>query len=761
MAIQKIIRVRNIGRLTALNAAGDVAFRTVTLIYGDNGTGKTTLTAIARSMASGDPAPIAERATLGSGEQPEATILTSAGEARFVTGAWTGSIPAMDVFDDTFVRENVYAGDTVDKEQRRNLYQVVVGPAAVALARRIDELDGESRSAARSISSIEADLQQRIQAPFALEQFLELQPDPSATDRIAGVTRELSATRNAAAIVARPQLELVVLPPSPRAHLQVLQETHESFSEDTVSKVRRHIASHLDERGEAWLRQGLGYVRDDICPFCTQDIHGVDLVDLYRRFFSEAYQNHSVRIQRALNDVERSFSSDRLATLDRLALENTGRIQLWADLVDLNEALPDISRLQSVWLKLQTTLAEALRRKAANPGAPVPNLDEIEASLQDFESTLSAVTVLNEAIERANTTIAQVKRTAARGDEAALEQELRRLRNSQIRQEPEAGVLCTRLVAERTRKKQIEEEKAATRELLVSQAQSLLASYETDINRLLRAFGASFSLRGTTPSFAGGKASSTYKLSVNNVLLNVGDSSTPPGTPCFRSVLSAGDKSALALAFFLARLERNPDIGTTVVVLDDPLTSLDAFRTSYTQQYIARLAGRAKQVVVLSHDPFFLKGVADLSEPSTKALRLVRTAGTYTLRDWDISRHCLSVAHKDYFVLKRFLDDGLPDGGELVTVARAIRPYVEGYLKNRFPDVISERGMLGEVITAIRAAASGDDLASLQNRVEELEDINNFSRRVHHSDEGGPPLTLHDDEVRAYIERALAFVRSG
>jgi hypothetical protein len=34
----------------------------------------------------------------------------------------------------------------------------------------------------------------------------------------------------------------------------------------------------------------------------------------------------------------------------------------------------------------------------------------------------------------------------------------------------------------------------------------------------------------------------------------LGDGTTPLGQPCFRTTLSAGDKSTLALAFFLAQL---------------------------------------------------------------------------------------------------------------------------------------------------------------------------------------------------------------
>jgi wobble nucleotide-excising tRNase len=45
--------------------------------------------------------------------------------------------------------------------------------------------------------------------------------------------------------------------------------------------------------------------------------------------------------------------------------------------------------------------------------------------------------------------------------------------------------------------------------------------------------------------------------------------------PSFRNTLSAGDRNALALAFFFASLERDPQRAQKIVVIDDPISSLD------------------------------------------------------------------------------------------------------------------------------------------------------------------------------------------
>jgi wobble nucleotide-excising tRNase len=62
------------------------------------------------------------------------------------------------------------------------------------------------------------------------------------------------------------------------------------------------------------------------------------------------------------------------------------------------------------------------------------------------------------------------------------------------------------------------------------------------------------------------------------------DLANKPGSPVvFDSALSLGDKSALAFAFFLARLENDPKRFEQIVVFDDPLSSLDSCRRRYAR----------------------------------------------------------------------------------------------------------------------------------------------------------------------------------
>jgi wobble nucleotide-excising tRNase len=595
-----------------------------------------------------------------------------------------------------------------------------------------------------------------MQTPFALKEFIALPPEDGLDAKISERTTQLSATRQAAKLVARKQLDQLRSPPSPRSLAQVLGKHSEVLSKQVEDRIRRHIGERLDGSGEAWLRQGLTYASNAECPFCGQSLTHSDLIQCYREFFSEAYREHVIEIRQSLNALRQRYSDDELSTLERVVSENSARIRAWEDLADLSNASISLDKLRSSWRAMRAQLENTLQRKLEDPGSAATEPDQTEATIRDFEQAIAEFEAFNTVIAAANAAIAELKRQSASANPEQIEAELRLLRNKQIRQGPDVSGLCNQLLQLQIEKRAQETEKEDVRKQLEKQAQALLVDHEGEINRLLAGFGANFRVTGTKPVFPGGNASSTYQLQINGVDLALGDARTPRGTPCFRTALSAGDKSTLALAFFLAKLRRDPTLSGKVVVFDDPLSSLDSFRISFTQHELARIAEQAEQTVILSHDPFFLQGIsaADCS-PTAKPLRIARKGGTHTLHAWEIDKECMPQAHKDYFVLCRFMDDGRPDGGDLVTVARSIRPYVEGYLRLKFPDRFASGKMLGAFIKMVREAPTGDELKMIEPRIAELEDINGFARRFPHDNPG----QTTDAEVETYVRKAFGFVR--
>ena len=77
--LRKIISIKNVGKFRNSAALGNPELARHTLILGANGSGKTTICAVLRSLKSGDPAHIVGRRTLGVEVAPTVELLLPGG----------------------------------------------------------------------------------------------------------------------------------------------------------------------------------------------------------------------------------------------------------------------------------------------------------------------------------------------------------------------------------------------------------------------------------------------------------------------------------------------------------------------------------------------------------------------------------------------------------------------------------------------------------------------------------------------------------
>ncbi len=608
MGIREIRAIRAIGPFLALEGRGDALLARLTTIHGPNGHGKTTLAAVLRSLATRDPTAIAERATLGRAGETEATIALAGGEiARFAGGAWstTGPWPAddtgLEIFDSTFVTDNVHGGEQVGSAQRRHLYQVVVGAAAVALVRQIDGHDARAREAGRTLAASEAGLRALIDPSFPLESFVALAADVDVEAELRAVGARLAVARRVAEVMAGPDLDELDAPEPPA---------------DLLALLARAIAA------------------PPLCPTCGHAAAAAPPVDQPVAGPADR-QAEVAAVERAWAAVEHDLGEPALAACRDRVVANDARIERWRDLVELGGAAWSFARLERAWRELVERLREPLARKRACPGLAVDVPPALTAAVVAHADAVAELRAHNFHVRAANRRLAALRQRATQAPIAELEAQLRRLRHVQLRATPEADALVERLLAARSHKLAHDQAAQRKRAELEAMAQTALATYEAAINRRLLGFGASFALTGTRPSFVGGRASSTYQLALRDGTLALGDDHTPRGTPCFRTALGTGDRSALAIAFFLARLERDPGLDRKTLVVDEPATGLDRRRRAYVVQAIRRLAAVAAQTIVLSHDASLLDQLcADVEPTAVARLELARVGSTSTLRPW-------------------------------------------------------------------------------------------------------------------------------
>jgi wobble nucleotide-excising tRNase len=754
--LQRFVSIRNVGRFRSCAAAGDVTLRRATLIYAENGRGKTTLCAILRSLGTNAPDLVLGRTTLGAGAPPEINLLLRGPQnAFFRNGSWDAPYPDIAVFDATYVSENVYAGEVVDTEHRRNLYRVIVGAQGVALANRVNELDTEIRAKTTDIRESRAGLQRYLPERMSIEMFQALPLDDQIDDKIATKLQEQQAAQQVSELLRRGSLQLVAIPIFPTAFAAMLAKTLPDVSAEAERRVTEHIAKHvLGETGEQWLSDGLRKVRDD-CPFCGQPLDGIELIAAYRGYFSEAYHRLKREVSQLQLTIDTALAERVAASIERTILQNSNDAEFWQTFCRLEPpVLAEAGRVAEVLTMLRDACHVLLEQKTAAPLDAVAPDERYTQVLESFEQLRVSLAAYNACVAAVDAVVQEKKRATRAADLADIGVRLATLRAQQARHTAELVTLCDRETGLQQEKGRLEGEKARVRGLLDAHTAQVIALYGQSINRYLERINAGFRITVPVHNYRGGTPSTSYQIVINQTSIDVGDADTPASSPSFRNTLSSGDKSTLALAFFLAQLQQDQSLAQKIIVFDDPFTSLDAFRRSHTVHQVYKCVSESAQVIVLSHDANFLKALWDRLAPADrKTLQLARVGEeNTTIVEWNIEQAVQARLKADIDALMKYysLNEGTPR-----EVIQRIRPVLEGYCRNLYPTQFGE-DTLGEIIGRIRVVGPGHPLTPI---AEELDELNVFCRRYHHGDNpGAAGEPIDDAELLGYVARTMKLV---
>lgn len=757
--LRKIIGIKNVGRFRNSAAPGNPQLAKHTFIAGANGYGKTTLCAVLRSLQTGDPTHILGRKTLGTADAPTIELLLDGGQARFDGAAWSATNPEIAIFDGVFVAENVHSGEVVDIEHKRNLYRVIVGDAGVRLAAQDADLAAESRAKTGEISTASKAVQPHVPAGMKLDAFIALPEAADIAVQIEAQARSVDALRQASALRARPALTEFAIPGLPADFAGLLGRTIDDIAQDAEQRLSAHLAAHgMTASGGNWIADGLSHAADT-CPFCGQDIRGLPLIAAFRAVFSERYEALAGEIAAMKAGVARDMGDAALARLGTLAEQNNGSVEFWQKYCAIEApalALP-VEAVEAIRV-LAAAAIGLLDRKAAVPLDPITPDEGFTAARAAYDRAATAIAAANTAIRAANVVIADKKAAADAGDLKAAEAELARLTAIQTRHRADVSELCaayTKLCGE---KDTIEARKEAVRKQLDAHTKTVVKPYERRINDYLAAFNAGFSITETKHAYPGGVATSSYQLVINETAVDLGDSKTPGDRPSFKNTLSAGDRTTLALAFFLAHLERDPGAAGKLVIFDDPFNSQDSFRRRQTVHEIMKVAGKCAQIIVLSHDATFLKQVWDKSPAADRvALSIAdhRAQGS-KIMPVDLEHACRGRTATDIDDLQTYLTTG---AGGLLDVVRKMRVVLETHCRTTYPGSFLAGDWLGDMVRKIR---EGGDAHPAQALYDELDQINGYTSQYHHGENmaDATPDQIDPSELTGFTRRTLRIVNA-
>ena len=409
--------------------------------------------------------------------------------------------------------------------------------------------------------------------------------------------------------------------------------------------------------------------------------------------------------------------------------------------VDAMEAAARL--LDAVFVEKQGNLTEAAT------GA------DVETAISAWDEGRKEIVRLNGVVDAHLAKIKALKETVDEAELPRLEKELKTLQAAKRRHEDETIAVIKALEGHEATKKRIAKEKADEKKELNEYGRMITETLGKTINSYLGRLNAGFKIDYREPNYQGKEPAAGYQIMINDVPVSPRSTSENLAEASFRNTLSAGDKSTLALALFLAKLNANPSLGETIVMLDDPFTSQDNFRRQFTAIEIRKLCGRAAQTVVLSHDKNFLRLLWEKIDQSTIKCVAIQTGapGLTTIAPYDIESETRPRYITERMKIEEFVEGEQHEVGYIRTRLRTV---CEDFYR-RGLGLFHEAPSLGEIIRILDAASTDHPY---KDALEDLRDINEYSRGEHHAEiEDDPSGESSDEELKGFCRRVLQLTR--
>jgi len=541
----------------------------------------------------------------------------------------------------------------------------------------------------------------------------------------------------------------------------VLQRDLPDVQAQAAASVQQHL-SKLGKGSETWVGEGMQKIPaasaghdKEICPFCARDLEGSEIISHYQTYFSDAYAELKKAITEKEKAVTEAHEDDMPAAFERAVRVAVQTAEFWRKFMEVPAFDINTEEIARAWKAARKPVLEALRAKYASPLEKMSLSDDAVAAIAEYERHRAAVGETAGVLEGCNPEIVLVKERAASSNLATLTSDLGKLKTIQKRYSAEVAPLCDAYMQEKEAKKTSEGLRDTARAALDQYRETIFTRYETAINNYLVKFGAGFRLSSMTSVNNRGGSSCTYSMLINDVAVPI----TADSGPSFKNTLSAGDRNTLALAFFFASLDQEPDLANKIVVIDDPMTSLDEHRTHRTLNEMNELVGKVKQVIVLSHAKAFLCDLWIAADKANRsAVQIIRNGQSSVLEAWNVHQDCINNNDKNHALIEGYISIGGPANARPAAVA--LRNVLEAYIRVAYSSSFPPGSLLGEFHNrCVQAQTAGQPILNTADMVE-LRQLTNYANKFHHDTNLVYATELiNDQELLDYCQRTLRFVR--
>jgi hypothetical protein len=402
--LKRISKIENIGRFKSC-ASGKAQFEKITLIFGRNTYGKSTLGDLFSSIETGVLDSLKARRTIPSDNKPQTAILAFQPEGQketpftlpLATNSDWSHLPnglRFHVFDDTFLHKNVFLGQLPTRDTKEKFSAFVLGSQGVEKARIIADKNKQKGDATRERSKLKKAVFSDFLDEKVLGNFLALsltEDEATLQEKVVELRSAYETLnkqrKNAAVIQAREILTPLSWGEDFQDALQRLNQSlktsvqthHEAAQKAVAAHIQKHFAD--TQNAESWVRQGVGQSNGTSCQFCGQTLNdeALHLLEAYRQYFDTSYRAHEQTVKQELTDTRALLTKDRISQLKIAIANNKSAFSSYSELAEESQ----YASLKEQLVSYSVDLTHAF--------------DNWELSHKDFKAKIDAVIVQKQA----------------------------------------------------------------------------------------------------------------------------------------------------------------------------------------------------------------------------------------------------------------------------------------------------------------------------------------------------------------------------
>lgn len=622
MSILKFAEIRDLGIFDNFSWKSSEDFRKYNLIFGFNGSGKSTLSNLFNLIAKNQNFSSEKKKDLFDdlkcSDSAKIKFLCSDKETLIYpfTGEGHNNNKNIYVFNSNFVADHVFDGRK-GKIQKFNVAETVLeDPETTELNKIIEKkesdknkYESEQNEYKSSFETIKQQFNKKFRETFPSSvlrnpNFPDIHsiPTESKSDLESAIKQKISEyqiSKDQATLIADieklEQLSFTQISLDFQLLKTVLNTTAKEKATTTLKdKIETFQASVNEEdvrKIEPWYRFGKLLLEksnrtNKTCPLCNSDLNStiIDLIREFGEYFDSSYEEFKQNIAnhaRQLADAQElcTNNKDSKAILQQEATKYNALLE---------KKLPDVQiDLLSSHIKTLTNLVDD---KGSNSSKIIDfESSDVQSAIESYNKDIKNLTDFRD------TLISIVQ--AQRKNPSGLEADIRSLYSKLI----------------------ILELNGEENKNIIKKYHELDAQITTYSNELIQHSTAKMQRLRALKLEAKKVGEYLEKLGINHFTIDLNEeddnenilikyNNSDKIRKRLRNTLSDGEKTALAFAYFLSKVATEvKDKSNTIVVIDDPISSLDDNRLYQTAYWIHKEFKEYRQLFVLSHNLLFLK----------------------------------------------------------------------------------------------------------------------------------------------------------